>query len=61
MRWILNFQKNIDFVAYITQDTTLGEALQMIVDQRVHRLYICDNKKPIGVFTLTDLFALLMS
>jgi signal-transduction protein with cAMP-binding, CBS, and nucleotidyltransferase domain len=43
-------------VAYLTASATFEEMLDMIVEQRVHRVYIVDaERRPIAIATLTDL------
>jgi CBS domain-containing protein len=48
-------------VATATVDTTARDALQVIVEKHIHRLFVVDGhtKKPNNVVSLTDLFLLL--
>jgi CBS domain-containing protein len=43
-----------------TPDATLGEVIQRVVAEKVHRMYVVDeNSHPLGVITLTDILHLL--
>eukprot|EP00854_Cymbomonas_tetramitiformis_P009759 gene9759-11563_t len=58
-----NFTKTVrasqTLVTY-TADTTLEMVIELLVNNKVHRIYEVDEKfKPVGVVTLTDILALL--
>jgi CBS domain-containing protein len=43
-------------LAYLTQDGTLEEMLELVIERKVHRAYIIDGEgKPLAIATLTDL------
>jgi len=45
-------------VVYCTHDHTLEQVMQMIVQNRIHRVFVVDseiNKKPVSVITLRDI------
>lgn len=43
----------------ISAEVTLTEAIKRLAEKRIHRLYICQNGKAVGVITLTDIMMMI--
>ena len=50
------------YIGFVKANDTLGHAVQVLIDQHVHRIYVVDDQlHPIGVVSLTDVFDLIMN
>eukprot|EP01126_Amoeba_proteus_P031262 TRINITY_DN3071_c0_g1_i4.p1 TRINITY_DN3071_c0_g1~~TRINITY_DN3071_c0_g1_i4.p1 ORF type:complete len:328 (+),score=35.79 TRINITY_DN3071_c0_g1_i4:128-1111(+) len=52
-----------DFVRpaiHCTQNSTLGFVIEKLVSNRIHRIWVVEDKKPIGLVSLTDVMKLLV-
>jgi len=48
-------------VVSVCSDDTFGDVIRRVVLHRVHRIYIVDNLKPVGVFSLSDILSTVYS
>jgi CBS domain containing-hemolysin-like protein len=48
--------RSVDFAVSVTESATMSQVLKLVSEQRVHRVFVVDDKKkPIGVISLTDI------
>lgn len=38
----------------VNEDTTLGQVIKLLHENKVHRVYVCEKEKPIAIISIGD-------